>query len=128
MGLMEDISIEKDTTQMGFWMPQTRGRACQNVTVRNLRVEGSWADGVNIHGSHSDVLIADSIIKNTGDDGLAVWSRLGDIERITFRNNSVENPRYPANSDGQTVSCFAVYGGTSTTFIDNRCIGTGSKG
>jgi hypothetical protein len=126
--MVEDVTVEKDTTQTAFWMPQTRSIPCRNVTLRGLETNGTWADGVNIHGSHAGVLVEGCIVSNTGDDTYAIWSHNADIDNITFANNFAGNPRYPANSDGRGVSCFAVYGGSHLTFVGNRCVGTGTKG
>ena len=52
--LIEDVAIVskdgKPTVQVNFYMPRTRHGVCNNVTVRGIRSEGSWADGLNVHG------------------------------------------------------------------------------
>lgn len=135
--LVEDVSVAGGTMQNGFWMPQTVSKPCRNVTVRGLVVRGNcsspgpctgsgtWADGLNVHGAHADVLIEGCIIKHTGDDGFAVWSAGASETNITFKNNLATFPRYPKT---WLASCFAQYGGNRTAFLGNRCVGTGERG
>merc|ERR1712110_916339 len=111
-----------------FWMPRTRSVPSRNVVVRGLVTNGTWADGLNIHGDHSDILVEGCSANNSGDDSFAIWSHRDSANNITFRQNYAEKPRHPANSDRAGVSCFAVYGGNRSAFIDNRCKQTGDKG
>lgn len=135
--LVEDVTVAGGTMQNAFWMPQTISRPCRNVTVRRLAVygnctspgpcigSGTWADGINIHGAHRDILVEDCIVEHTGDDGFAIWSAGSNETNITFKNNIATFPRYPRT---WLASCFAQYGGNQTAFIGNRCIGTGERG
>jgi hypothetical protein len=108
-----------------------------NVTVRGLVVRGNctspgpctgsgtWADGINIHGAHRNILVEDCAINHTGDDTYAIWSA-GDKESdVTFRGNRATLPRYPRT---WLASCFAVYGGNRSAFVNNQCVGTGERG
>merc|ERR1712070_329995 len=119
-------------------------------TFRRLYTDGSWADGVNIHGEHSDVLVADSHMRNTGDDGFAIWSNGDKLTNVVFRNNTMEFPRCcnrvwdgvpdvpppapdcsnstpggPLDYPGWGVNCFAMYGGgQGNQIINNHCVST----
>ena len=44
------------------------------LTIRNYRSGGTYADGINIHGAHRDVLVEGCDIALTGDDCFAIWS------------------------------------------------------
>ena len=57
-------------------MPPTQAgaRVSRDITVRGLRTNGTWADGMNVHGAHVNVLIEDSTTRCTNDDSFAVWS------------------------------------------------------
>jgi hypothetical protein len=135
--LVEDISIAGGSTQNAFWIPQTRKIPCNNITVRGLIVNatcpapgpcrggGTWADGVNVHGAHHNVVIEGSTVLHSGDDAFALWSEGVSMTNITFRGNVAAHPRYPRT---WLASCFAVYGGNHSSFEDNRCEGTGNRG
>jgi hypothetical protein len=127
---VEDITVAKDGTQNVFWMPQTRPGVpvSHDVTVRNIRSNGTWADGINVHGSHVNVRVEGCELSNNGDDAYAIWSHGDEMSNITFQGNVAHKPRYPANTDGEHVSCYAVYGGRRMAFLDNVCTQTGPKG
>ena len=118
---VEDITVEPYTTQNLFYMPPTQAgaRVSRDITVRGLRANGTWADGVNVHGAHMNVLIEDSITRCTNDDSFAVWSIGAMEDNVTFRRNS-------ATFAG--VGCFANYGGQRSTYEDNACHGIGRDG
>eukprot|EP01052_Picozoa_sp_SAG31_P050612 SAG31_NODE_11628_length_1011_cov_1.710526_1_plen_273_part_10 len=83
---VEDITVEAYTTQNLFYMPPTQAgaRVSRDITVRGLRANGTWADGMNVHGAHVNVLIEDSTTRCTNDDSFAVWS-IGAMEgNVTF--------------------------------------------
>lgn len=150
--VVEDIAVEQWTTQTVVWVPLNPpgNKTCSDLVFRRLQSNGTWADGVNIHGEHNGVLVEDSVIANTGDDGFAVWSNGDKLTNVTFRNNTMAYPRccdgvwagkplYPppqpdcSNTSisgpypypGWGVNCFAMYGGGSfNKFIDNKCIST----
>jgi hypothetical protein len=116
--LVTDVTIGNGTTQNGFWMPQTRSIPCDNVTVRGLRVTGTWADGVNIHGSHTNVLVEGCSVSRSGDDAFAIWSQRSGDSGIRFHNNTAISPRYPGATN---AGCFVAYGGNRSEFVGNRC-------
>merc|ERR1719221_460842 len=135
---VEDVSFEEFTVQQLFFAsPTKRGaKVSQNITVRNLRCNGTWADGINFHGAHRNILVEDCDIRNCGDDTYAIWS-IGDLaENITFRNNVAVKPRYrpgcwsswtPWKCDQRDAEdwtkqyCFAIYGGKTSAFYNNVC-------
>lgn len=150
--LVEDVAVEAYTTQTLVWVPLTPpgNQTCMNLTFRGLHSNGTWADGVNIHGEHTDVVVENTVIRNSGDDGFAMWSNGDKLTNIVFRNNTAEHPRccnrvwdgeprYPppapdcSNSTqggplpypGWGVNCFAMYGGgTGNKIIDSTCVST----
>ena len=48
--------------------------------VRRLVSEGSWADGLNVHGAHTNIVIENCNLSSSGDDTFAMWS---DADRMT---------------------------------------------
>ena len=104
---------------MFFMAPTPAGaRVSQDITVRNMRVNGTWADGVNIHGQHTNVLVEDCTVINSGDDGFAMWSVGAGLDNVTFKNNYAK-PHPGCNC------CFVSFGGLGSTFIGNRGEGCG---
>jgi len=129
---LEDITIERLTVQSVVYVSPTKSgvSVSKGITVKNIRTKGTWADGMNIHGAHQDILIQDCVIKNSGDDNYAIWS-IGypGADNIRFINNVGVNPWYrPGGSSAQsgwsnTDNCFASYGGRTMTFTGNSCSG-----
>eukprot|EP00931_Biecheleriopsis_adriatica_P059481 TRINITY_DN35599_c0_g1_i1.p1 TRINITY_DN35599_c0_g1~~TRINITY_DN35599_c0_g1_i1.p1 ORF type:complete len:434 (+),score=60.17 TRINITY_DN35599_c0_g1_i1:58-1359(+) len=130
--LVEDVDIAlqdgKPTVQNNFWMAKTRVGACNNVTVRHMRSNGSWADGINVHGAHTNILIDNCDFRNSGDDVFAMWSAGDRMANVTFQNNYAANPTFPWHGQpvpswgSNHVNCFAAYGGSGQLkWINNRC-------
>lgn len=78
--------------------------------TRNV-IADQIADGLNFHTGVTDSLVQDNVERNTGDDGLALWSEKTADARDTFSHNTVQSPTL-ANG-------IAVYGGSDTTVADN---------
>ena len=142
--VVEDITIAGGTVQNAFWMPQTPNGYCENITVRNIVVTGScvrtgpcepfangtggggtWADGINIHGAHRHILVEGNRIPHTGDDTFALWSKGAGMTDVIFRNNFAASMRYPRT---WLASCFAMYGGNRSAFVNNTCFQSGQRG
>lgn len=143
--LVEDVEVAAHTTQTAVWMPLNPpgNRSCSNITFRGIMSEGTWADGVNVHGEHDMVVVENSMISNTGDDGFAMWSNGNKLTHVVFRNNTMQFPRWdgvwPEQKDCNDqsrpdvangtwgVNCFAMYGGgAGNQIIDNKCVSTKS--
>jgi len=136
---VEDVSIEEFTVQQVFFAPPTKrgAKVSKDITVRNIRCNGTWADGMNFHGAHRNILVEDNDIRNCGDDTYAIWSIRDLADNITFRRNIAVKPRYrpgcwsswdawkckQQNAESFTKQyCFAIYGGKTSALLDNTCI------
>lgn len=128
---LEDITIANLTVQTAFYMAPTPAgsEVSKNITVSRLVTNGTWADGVNIHGAHENILVRDSIVQNSGDDAFAVWSvGLPGASNVTFVDNLAVRPWFrPGGSKApigwrNTSECFAVYGGLSVRVLNNTCV------
>ena len=115
-----DVTLEPYSWQNLFFMAPTPAGAnvSRDVTVRNMRVNGTWADGVNIHGQHANVLVEGCSVVNSGDDGFALWSIGTGLSNVTFRHNYAQ-PHPGCNC------CYVNFGGLLSTFADNRGEGCG---
>ena len=94
-------------TKVGMWFdgPMADLRITNNVIVDQI------ADGLNFHTGVTDSVVANNFIRNTGDDGLAMWSEKAADARNTFDHNTVQTPTL-ANG-------IAIYGGADNTVSNN---------
>ncbi|AGL14258.1 glycosyl hydrolase family 28-related protein [Actinoplanes sp. N902-109] len=109
-GAMSDSSIEGlhiQHTKVGMWFDGPMSR----LTVRDNVIVDQIADGLNFHTGVTDSVVRDNVIRNTGDDGLALWSEKTGDARNVLDHNTVQTPTL-ANG-------IAIYGGTDTTVSAN---------
>jgi parallel beta-helix repeat protein len=107
-------------TKVGMWFdgPFT------GLKVTGCRIDSLLADGINFHLAISDSSVSQTIVRDTGDDGLAMWSELkgtsiGDTND-TFDHNTIQTP-YLANG-------IAIYGGSGNTVTNNLVSGSQYRG
>jgi len=99
-------------TNVGFWLQYGN----TNVTVENSVVLSTDADGLNFNGNATNSTVTGNFIRNTGDDGLAIWSYPAADSGITFSDNTIEQPNL-ANG-------IADYGGSNNTITGNVIMDT----
>ena len=94
-------------TKVGMWFdgPMTDLRITGNVIVDQV------ADGINFHTGVTDSTVSDNLVRNTGDDGLAMWSEKTEDANDTFDHNTVQSP--------VLANGIAVYGGSDNTVSGN---------
>jgi len=101
--------------KVGAWMdgPMT------GLTFSGMRIRDTTADGVNLHGGVTSSTITNSDIRNTGDDGIALWadSGIGADSQDTISNNTVQLQ--------QLANGIAGYGGNNNSITGNRVVDTG---
>ncbi|AYF97337.1 right-handed parallel beta-helix repeat-containing protein [Protaetiibacter intestinalis] len=103
--LVQNVWIEH--TKTGLWVdPGTDG-----FLATGLRVRDSYADGVHLHGAVTDARVEQSSVRNTGDDGMAMWSAGGAVTRGVFAHNTVQSPLLGNGA--------AIYGGDSNRISDS---------
>jgi hypothetical protein len=107
-------------TKVGMWLdgPFT------NLQITNSRVDSTLADGINFHEGITDSTVSQTVIRGTGDDGLALWSatdltQTGDTSD-TFDHDTVQSP-YLANG-------IAIYGGVSNSATNDIVSGAEYRG
>ena len=125
---VEDITVEGYTTQDMFFMAPTATskRVSRDITVRGMRVNGTWADGVNIHGQHENVMVQGCTVIDSGDDNFAMWSIGAGQHNVTFQNNNAHQGLGQGNGRGPGWNkCFANFGGQLSSFLDNYGEGCG---
>src|SRR5260370_38382115 len=85
-------------------------------TMKNLEITKNVsvdqiADGINFHSGVTNSVVSNNFIRNTGDDGLAMWSEKAQDASNTFDHNTVQTP--------VLVNGIAIYGGTDNTISNN---------
>jgi hypothetical protein len=87
-------------TKVGMWIDSgTNGLYATGLRIRNV-----FADGVNIHANVQNTVMDQSVIRNTGDDALAMFSEGAAVTNSAFVRNTVQSPVL-ANGIG-------IYGGS----------------
>jgi hypothetical protein len=109
-GAMSDSTIDGlhiRHTKVGLWFdgPMT------NVKVTNSIIVDQIADALNFHVGVTGSLVSNNFVRNTGDDGLAMWSERTANAGNTFDHNTVQTPTL-ANG-------IAIYGGADNTVSNN---------
>jgi Alpha-1,3-glucanase catalytic domain D1/Alpha-1,3-glucanase catalytic domain D2 len=94
-------------TKVGLWLDGPMA----NLRVTNNVIADQIADGLNFHTGVTDSVVANNLIRNTGDDGLAMWSEHSEDARNTFDHNTIQTP--------VLANGIAIYGGTDNTVSGN---------
>ncbi|MBE1502051.1 hypothetical protein H4696_009151 [Amycolatopsis lexingtonensis] len=94
-------------TKVGLWLDGP----FDGLTVSGNRILDQTADGLNLHQGISNVTVTNNFLRNTGDDGLAMWSEHAADHHNTFSFNTVLLPILANN--------IAIYGGHDNTVSDN---------
>ncbi|MEU5217411.1 glycosyl hydrolase family 28-related protein [Streptomyces sp. NPDC020807] len=109
-GAMSDSTVDGlylHHTKVGLWFDGPM----RNVRVTNNVIADQIADALNLHTGVTDSLVRNNFVRNTGDDGIALWSEKTADARNTVDRNTVQSPTL-ANG-------IAVYGGSDTTVSGN---------
>ncbi|WP_326943922.1 right-handed parallel beta-helix repeat-containing protein [Amycolatopsis sp. NBC_01307] len=94
-------------TKVGLWFDGPM----KNTRITNNVIADQIADGLNFHTGVTDSVVSNNFVRNTGDDGLAMWSEKTENARNTFSHNTVQTP--------VLANGIALYGGTDTTVAGN---------
>ncbi|EFH85857.1 glycosyl hydrolase family 28-related protein [Ktedonobacter racemifer] len=115
-GALSDSTIDGlyiHHTKVGIWLDGPMN----NVEVKNTVIADQIADGINFHQGVTNSRVVNSLIRNTGDDGLAMWSQavggqpgIEDANNV-FDHNTVQNP--------VLANGIAIYGGHNNTVSNN---------
>jgi hypothetical protein len=93
--------------KVGMWIDSgTNGLYAAAVRIRN-----TFADGVNLHANVVNSRMEQSVLRNTGDDALAMFSDGTAVTNCAYTFNTVQTP-LEANGVG-------IYGGANNAAEDN---------
>ena len=94
-------------TKVGMWLDGPM----HNLRIRDNVIADQIADGINFHTGVTHSTVANNFIRNTGDDGLAMWSEKTEDADDSFDHNTVQTP--------VLANGIALYGGTDNTVSRN---------
>ncbi|MEY9855870.1 hypothetical protein ABH935_001474 [Catenulispora sp. GAS73] len=103
-------------TKAGMWLD---GPA-DGLTISASRIQDTTADGVNLHDGVSHTTVRNTFVRNTGDDGMAMWSDQNADHDNAFVHDTVVQP--------QLANGFAVYGGHDNAVQDDLAADTVTQG
>ncbi|GHJ45244.1 mycodextranase [Catellatospora sp. TT07R-123] len=118
-GSLSDSTVDNlwiEHTKVGMWFDGPSS----GLTISGGRIKNVWADGLNLHNGVADTTVQNMFVRNTGDDGMAMWSDVNADHHNTFARNTVSVPLL-ANG-------FAVYGGHDNAIRGNIAADTVTQG
>jgi len=103
-------------TKCGFWLDGP----FDNLLITGVFIRDTTADGINFHMGVTNSVVEQSIIRNSGDDGLAMWSQNVPDQKNIFRYNTIQTPVLANN--------IAIYGGSDNSMLNNAVYDTITQG
>ncbi|HEV3357228.1 MAG TPA: CBM35 domain-containing protein [Pseudonocardiaceae bacterium] len=103
--LILDVWVEH--TKVGIWTDSGNGLDVAGTTLRDI-----FADGIHFHGGTTNSRAEQNMVRNTGDDQLALDSENGLVTNCVVAYNTAQSP-IQANGIG-------VYSGANNTVENNR--------
>jgi hypothetical protein len=103
-------------TKVGIWLDGP----FDGLLVTGCRIQDVTADGLNLHKGISHAIVENTFVRNTGDDGLAMWSEGLADKHDTFRFDTVSLPILANN--------VAIYGGSNNSVTDSLLSDTVTEG
>ncbi|MFJ8773783.1 discoidin domain-containing protein [Streptomyces microflavus] len=105
-----------DSVVDNLWLQHTKCGAwltgpMNNFTMKNTRILDQTADGVNFHYGVTNSTVTNTFVRNSGDDGLAMWAENIPNVNNKFTFNTVILPILANN--------IVTYGGKDITISDN---------
>jgi hypothetical protein len=92
-----------------------------SLHITALTIRNTFADGINFHQGVTNSMVEQTIIRNVGDDALAMWPQTpNSYSGNTFQFNTLALPILANN--------IAIYGGSDNSATDNLCLDTVVEG
>jgi len=103
--IVQNVWVEH--TKCGMWVDGP----FNDFSVVGSTFRNTFADGINLHIGISNTVVQQSILRNLGDDALAMWSQNQPDKNNVFKFNTIQVPVL-ANGIG-------IYGGSDNSGTDN---------
>jgi len=100
----------------GFWLDGP----FNNLLISAVFIHDTTADGINFHRGITNSVVEQTIVRNSGDDGLAMWSENTPDTKNQFRYNTIRTPVLANN--------IAIYGGSDNSMLNNEVYDTITQG
>jgi len=111
---ISDVWIQH--VQAGIWMTGP----FSNLKISDVRIQDTVADGINFDGGVTNSSVTNTFIRNTGDDGIALWSNGVADANDVVSHDTVEVPVLANN--------FAIYGGDDNAIVNDYGTDTITQG
>jgi hypothetical protein len=109
-GALSDSTIDGlyvHHTKVGIWLDGPM----HDLTIRNTVIADQIADGINFHDGVTNSAVVNSLIHNTADDALAMWSAPHEDSGDLFDHDTIQSP--------VLANGIAIYGGRDNTVSNN---------
>ncbi|MET0234083.1 MAG: carbohydrate-binding protein [Kibdelosporangium sp.] len=93
--------------KVGLWVVS----GTNGLHATGLRIRNTYADGINLRGNVVNTRVEQSVLRNTGDDSLAMWSDAAPVTNSVFTFNTVQTPAH--------ASGIGIFGGAGNRAEDN---------
>jgi len=118
-GALADSTVDNiwiQHTKVGMWLDGP----FDGLSISRVRILDQTADGINFHQGITNSSVHETFVRNTGDDGLAMWSDKSPDAHDVFIHNTVVDPIL--------ANAIAVYGGSDNTIAGNLAVDTITQG
>jgi len=118
-GALQDSTISNvwiQHVQAGIWMTGP----FSDLKISNVRIQDTVADGINFDGGVTNSSVTNTYIRNTGDDGIALWSSGPADTSDVVSHDTVVLPILANN--------FAIYGGSDNSITHDYGADTITQG
>jgi hypothetical protein len=114
-------NIWVEHTNTGVWEGIDNSRSPgSNLIFEGCRFRDTYADGINMCNGTQNSVIKNCNTRNTGDDGIAIWSESEHTKRCSYNNYIINcTAQLPWRAAG-----IAVYGGKSNNVLNNKITDT----
>ena len=103
----EGIGKSTNVTIENIWMEHIKVGVWNingtNLVIQGCRIRNTYADGINLCSGTKNATVRNNSVRNTGDDGIAIWPWQADCTDNTIAYNTIQVPTL-ANG-------VAIYGG-----------------
>lgn len=111
---IEDLWLQHHKS--GVWLDGP----LRGVTIRRLRILDNSADGINLRRGVRDARVENLFVRNSGDDGIALWSHYASDAHDLVEHNTVVAP--------MLANGIAIYGGRDIRVSSNVVADTLTEG
>ncbi len=115
----------QDSTISDVWIQHVKAAIWMtgpftSLKINDVRIQDTTADGINFDGGITGSSVTNTYVRNTGDDGMALWSSGAADSGDSFSHDTVVLPILANN--------FAIYGGSGNSITNDYATDTITQG